>query len=76
MDKKILVKKTGDILTTSNNELQIKIMNFEFDLEYNIKDKIENKITFTHPGDSKTNREGKYYLMRILRLIFSQLKNS
>lgn len=62
MDKKILVKKTGDILTTSNNELQIKIMNFEFDLEYNIKDKIENKITFTHPGDSKTNREGKYYI--------------
>ena len=62
MDKKILVKKTGDILTTSNNELQIKIMNFEFDLEYNIKDKIENKITFTHPGDSKTNREGKCYI--------------
>jgi len=68
----MLVKETGEILTTTNNGFEIKHMSFsfEFDLEDVVKDKIEEELveqrtlstfTFTHPGDSKTDQEGKYY---------------
>jgi len=59
----MLVKKTGEILTTANNGFEIKYMSFsfKFDLEDGVKDKIEEKTTYTHPGLSKTDREGKYY---------------
>ena len=59
----MLVKKTGEILTTSNNGYEIKRMSFSFklNLEDVVKDKIEEKTTYTHPGLSKTDREGKYY---------------
>jgi hypothetical protein len=63
MEKKMLVKKTGEILTTANNGFEIKYMSFsfKFDLEDGVKDKMEEKTTYTHPGLSKTDREGKYY---------------
>ena len=59
--KKILVKETGEILNTTNNGFEIKLMSFsfEFDLGDDVKDKIEE--TYKHPGNSKTDREGKYY---------------
>jgi hypothetical protein len=62
-NKKMLVKETGEILTTTNNGFEIKHMSFsfEFDLEGNSEDKIEEELTFTHPGLSKTDQEGKYY---------------
>jgi hypothetical protein len=61
--KKMLVKETGEILTTTNNGFEIKHMSFsfEFDLEDDVKDKIEEELIYTHPGLSKTDREGKYY---------------
>lgn len=62
MDKrKLIVKETGELINIKN-EFQIKHMSFsfEFDLEDVVKDKIE-ELTFTHPGDSKTDQEGKYY---------------
>jgi hypothetical protein len=58
-NKKMLVKETGEILTTTNNGFEIKHMSFSF--EFVVKDKIE-ELTFTHPGDSKTDQEGKYYI--------------
>ena len=59
--KKMLVKETGEILNTTNNGFEIKLMSFsfEFDLGDDVKDKIEE--TYTRPGLSKTDREGKYY---------------
>jgi ribosomal protein S4 len=63
VEKKMLVKKTGEILNTTNNGFKVKHMSFsfKFDLEDSVKDKIEEKLTYTHPGNSKTDREGKYY---------------
>ncbi len=60
---KALVKKTGDCVNIQN-EFQVKYMSFsfEFDLEDSVKNKIKEKNTFTHNSDSKTDREGKYYI--------------
>ncbi len=62
MDKKVLVKKTGEILSTTNNGYEVRRVSFsfEFDIDTKIKEKTEKTLTFTHPG-TKTEREGKYY---------------
>jgi len=60
--EKMLVKETGEILNTTNNEFEIKLMSFSFEFDLgDISEDGEEELTYVHSGDSKTDREGKYY---------------
>ena len=67
--EKMLVKETGEILNTTNNEFEIKLMSFSFEFRKlcvendlgDISEDGEEELTYVHSGDSKTDREGKYY---------------
>ena len=42
MDKKMLVKETGEILTTPNNGFEIKHMSFSFEFDFKINEVSKN----------------------------------
>lgn len=61
MKNKMLIKKTGEILNTNNGfEIKHISFSFKFDLK-DVKDNIEEELTYTQTNLSKTDKEGKYY---------------